>query len=341
MKKYTSDDVIQAYYEDKNFINQSSLKVLRQGIASYLSYLQEEPKESQYLKIGSAVDALLTSNNFQDKYVVVEENHNLSTTEIDITKRIYDLIFNQAIFYKATNNSDLSEYSEAILYVIDELVWQKNWKTETRISKIIEKCSGYFEMLVHTSGKIILTSEEYDLINNCVNRMNALLDSKEIFQDSTNKEILYQYPIYFEFEGLKCKSLLDMLIVHYDHENKTIDIYPFDFKTTSSSMFNFENSFWKYGYDFQSSFYKLAILKGLIPQLEQDFVHYDIHLHDVEFLVVSTTTEESAMIFQYKSTLKEVSNLLHDLNWHIDNDVWNIDKEFYLSNYYYEIKDER
>jgi len=58
----------------------------------------------------------------------------------------------------------LDKYPGSIQMSIEEHGWQSNWKMETKINKIIEIGSEYFEDLKKGLGKQILTSEEKKLV---------------------------------------------------------------------------------------------------------------------------------------------------------------------------------
>lgn len=330
---YSSKEAINFYYENPA-VNQSTLKQLENGIVAYSNALQAESKDTQYFKIGSAVDAMLTSATFDDDYFINNKSFELSDLETNIIKDIYQLVENEVYHYKVEFDDlgDLSLHTDEIYHIITKYEWQKNWKFETRVSKIIDKGSDYFRLLVQTSGKIILSTEEYEIVTSCVERIKTLISKQSVFQPNSNRDICYQLPLYFNHTStnIACKALLDVVVVTKDNYFKNINVYPFDIKTTSASIFHFEKSFWKYRYDFQADFYRLALLTEFEKTLKMKYPDYKIFTHPMSFIAVSTTTTEPAVLFKYvDNDPSNLESIFSKLSWHIDNNIWDVDKEIY------------
>lgn len=332
-KKSTID-----FYYEQDFMNQSLLKTLQHGIV-YMKKKEQELSDNNksYFKIGSAVDSMLTGDWFGLEYYVSNFEFNLSDTEQRITESVYNKIKDNCIVI----NSDITSYYDIIVSVIDEMNYQSNWKLETRVKKIVEKCSEYFRVLVESNGRIILTNSEYDLIVSCVNRLKEVINN-ELSSLPTNSKVYYQLPLYFNYNDINCKSLLDMVIVTESivNGNTVIDVYPIDIKTTASTPKKFiKNSFFNYGYDFQADFYTLALYKNKEMFSNKNSV---VNIHDMRFIVVCTNDESKAFscIYNTHRTNKRYINndniVLKYLNlykWHIVNNEFNNDKELSDSNY--------
>ena len=132
---------------------------------------------------------------------------------------------------------------------IEQHDWQRNWKMETKVAKIIESCSSYFNDLKASYGKQILSSEQNSRIHNIVNSLRLNIRTRRFFDREnqasmpSNIEFYYQLPIYFEYEGIQCKALLDLVVVVRDEEGIITDIFPYDLKTMAGNTKYFLFSF--------------------------------------------------------------------------------------------------
>lgn len=136
------------------------------------------------------------------------------------------------------------------------------------------------------------------------------------------------------------KSMIDKVIV--DHEEKTIQIY--DLKCT----WNVENFYEEY------YLYRRAYIQGYLYYKaicnKKDLFNFDITGYEVlhpKFIVCDSTNYYQPLIysmrskdivdaydgFEYKGRqYPGVGQLIEDLNWALENDVWNISRTNYLSN---------
>lgn len=101
-----------------------------------------------------------------------------------------------------------------------------------------------------------MSQEDYKLITTIVQSLQTHPISEDLFNfDEFNKEIFYQFPIYFEYEGVEMKALLDIVII--DHINKEVSIY--DIKTIGDEVINFYKSYSRNRYDIQAVTYSEAM----------------------------------------------------------------------------------
>ena len=109
--------------------------------------------------------------------------------------------------------------------------------------------------------------------------------------------IIDKHVIVFEHEGLEFKGELDRIIVN--HKEKTIT--PIDFKTTSKSVLNFENSFWHFRYDFQAAVYTLGLTKDKSDRLKS-YYEDGYSFKPMLYIVVETFLKNPPMVFEISKT---------------------------------------
>ena len=142
----------------------------------------------------------------------------------------------------------------------------------------------------------------------------------------------------YEVFGHMFKSMMDKVIV--DHKSKTVQVY--DLKCTWS-VENFYNEYY---------LYRRAYIQGFLYHKaaeswasEMGYGDYEILLP--RFIVCDSTNYANPLVyamtqdsmnnaldgFEYKGReYPGVAQLIGDLKWTLDNDVWNISRENYLSN---------
>lgn len=290
----TTVEKLTEYYNNPA-VSQSQLKTL---LISHKLFDSLEPKlffeEKQYFIIGSAVDVLITGGNgeFDEKFYV----SSLENKPSDVIKSIIQQTFH-AVKSTAQRINSIQDYPEILLQSCNSHNYYNNWKDETRVNKIIEYWQ-YWEELKNSLNKTILSQEDYELINSIVLSLKENPYTRDYFQETISKDILYQVPIYFEYKDIQCKALLDMIII--DHENKTIQ--PIDIKTIGDYTKNFSNSLKRNRYDIQAAWYILALeyYKIQNPQL------IDYEILRFKFIVESTINVGEPCVFTISNVLENI-----------------------------------
>lgn len=262
----TPQSEIDKYFES-DALSQSSLKKLLTGIDSFINNQKEESElfytEKGHFIIGSAVDMLLTGEKeeFDNHYYISKLIKKPSEVEMSIIQRVLDDV--------KTNIEEeyqtLDKYPGSIQMSIEEHGWQSNWKMETKINKIIEIGSEYFEDLKKGLGKQILTSEEKKLIDDIVfslksNPITSKFFDRVALSRAELVTVYYQLPIYFYYKGIYCKALLDMLIVIRNEKGEITSVQAFDLKTMNGNTLRFLSNLKSFRYDIQAAWYTEALL---------------------------------------------------------------------------------
>lgn len=312
-------------YRKHPALNFSTLAALDKG-PQYL--LKEEKEYTEAMKLGSAVDCLITDpNSFYEKFIIATANKPTGQLEYFVDQ-LLSLV-----------EGDYPSEEDFITAYENTKQWNGG-KLQASLDKFKERFEkegkNYFKFVLDSQGKDILTSEDY---MNCVKLSNAITKgvfTEKFFILEPGVEILYQTPIIFNCLEFQYKILVDYIKI--DHNKKTIS--PADIKTMADSVSNFKNSIWKYRYDIQSSLYS----KGVRVWVKKNYPDYKVE--DFKFIVGSFSTMKTAIFnagnlfdiganggttsfgYKYKGWY-ELSNLY---KWHVDNQIFDYTKEVYENN---------
>lgn len=336
---------IEEYYKNPA-LNQSSLKLLEIDPKKFFEEQEQKLffEEKQHFIIGNAVDCLLTRpESFNDEFYISELKNKPSDTVKSIIKETFDLVSSnikeeiiEVNFYK---------YSSFVLEACNNHNYQKTWKDETRVNKILENWE-YWEEIVKSKDKTILTVEDYKLIQHIVFNFENSDVTKDIFSTKTEEgkiEVFKQFAIFFNFADVDCKALLDILIINHDKK----EVYIYDIKTTSDLLSNFPKIAERNRYDIQCAFYYEAVNKYLI---QKDLFDYEIK--GFSFLVESSVDPIQPVIFKatpefrirglwgqhdtYKNR-KGIIELISDYKFYLENG-FKLNREIVENNYILELK---
>lgn len=312
-------------YRQIKKMNQSYLKILLRDPGLFKATIDGKTvsKSADYFTLGSAVDVLTTEGleAYNEQFVVC------TSMPSDSIKVVVDTVYERLV----ENNIPLGildDHHALIEYVTTETGYQTNWKAPTRIAKVVTLGAKYFEFL-KTAGKRAKINVQDNLTAlKCYEAVTGDWFYKELLSRGT---VQYKEVIQWEHKGIGMKSELDLIIKN--EEDKTI--IPVDLKTTSSPIYNFSSSFWKYRYDFQASAYVLA--------LEQKYPGYTIL--PFRFVVVSTQFVTAPLIYELDPAVHEIGLnggtlesgwKMEGLNqaidrylWHLTEDQWDFPKEYY------------
>ena len=125
---------------------------------------------------------------------------------------------------------------------------------------------------------------------------------------------------------LDCKSLIDRLIIN--HKEKEITLV--DIKTTAD-VNAFKESFNKYDYGRQMSFYWAAIYWYFTNELKIDISEYK---HKTNIVAIQNNGSCACRVFDVPdeiitSKTSQIVQILTEIDWHFSQDVWDYTKEYY------------
>lgn len=249
-------------------ISQSRLKELQYGPLLPKTPEQERREayeEKEHFVLGSAVDCKLSQGNlaFSMQYYVSQIASKPSDAVAKIIREYYDTAKHSGS-EEESNGIELegSSYLRELMLRSNYRGEQK-WGEDAKFNALIKDGKSYYQDLTASEGRQILSQEENDLVEAIVNNLLTNPRTSHYFhvRITSNIEIRYQVPIYFEYRGHMCKALLDMLII--DHDEQTFTVV--DFKTMSGYTNQFPKSLRDRRYDIQVAFYQLAVQSALFP----------------------------------------------------------------------------
>ena len=287
-------------YQTISALNQSTLKQILISPQAYVKAKERQlariESSERHFIFGSLVDMMLTESkeDFDKKYAVIPDDIGVTEVVARIIKGIYD-----DVSYLVEEKT-LEDYKNEILEYCKYEQYQPRWKDETRINKIIEQGSKYFDILKESGTRSIITETEYANAVNCVMALRTdKYTSKYCQKKSSNPniEIINKHVVVFDYQGLEFKGELDRVIIN--HEEKTI--LPIDFKTTSKSVLNFESSFWHFRYDFQAAVYSLGLSLDKSERMQKYYAD-GYSFKPMLYIVVETFLNNPPMVFEISKT---------------------------------------
>jgi len=194
---------------------------------------------------------------------------------------------------------------------------------------------------VRSKGLTVVTAEDVTNANRIVEelRTNSITAPIVNLVDSERWGVFNQLQVEgYLLDGHLFKSMMDKVII--DHKEKTVQVY--DLKCTWS-VENFYEEYYLYRRAYiQGYLYGIA---AMYWTKEMGFEGYKVKWP--AFIVCDSTNYMSPLIyemsdkswynaaqgFEYKGrTYPGVGQLIKDLEWAIENDIWNISRENYLNN---------
>jgi hypothetical protein len=205
---------------------------------------EQEESESEYLIMGKLVDVLMTDEINFDKYFTITNAEKPSGQLLIFTDELFKL--------RITDKN--AEFSDLTVKAYEYLKEQNGGKLRDSYEKVVEnfstKAKDYFQELLNSVGKTVVTIEQSTLASECVKKINNCEAFKPVGEDIRTK-----FPIYFEFMGENFKCELDEMQIN--HKEKII--YPFDYKGSSFIETFIWKGFIDRFYFIQSSLYKYAV----------------------------------------------------------------------------------
>ncbi len=268
----------ETYRKDEALSYSTLAKYEREGFSKLGTLFDKVTTPS--LTFGSLVDCLITGTkeDFTNSFYVT----NIS----DISETLKTII--QELFNKHPDVNTLAEISDEDIDNICSIFNYGNaWKSITRINAVKTKGAPYFEALVNSKNKTIVTPEEYKKAQECADALRTSKATRFYFFSDPFKseeegiERLYQ----LKFKGedpsshIKYRCMLDLVVV--DHNNKTIQ--PIDLKTSSHAEFDFPISFIQWNYQIQARLYYRILQQNVL----KDPYFKDFKILPYKFIVVN------------------------------------------------------
>lgn len=163
-------------------------------------------KESPSLTVGSAVDAILTGGEDEfNRLFFVADMPSVGDKE----KLVADYLFENY----GSNYTLLEDIPATyILEAANIYEFQKNWRDETRVKVLTERCSTYYKVKNQAVGKTILTRETFDTVIAMVRALRESPSTCGYFADNDEMSPVrryYQLKFKFTHNNVGYRSMMD------------------------------------------------------------------------------------------------------------------------------------
>ena len=364
------------YSEDKS-ISQSKIKHWKSlsPKAWFRKYIEniidENEKENQNFILGDLLDCLLTTPDLlESRYFVSNEMEKLPS---DVECKIIECTYNKIIEYNKSLEDlkdelpgdseflkvDLAENWDILLSCCNTEKWQSGWKDETRVAKIIERGTNYFNILAEAADRKIISSTLNMQAVELVDILKKNKWTKNYLVESDGNELLFQLEIFAEYEydfkvdhskeqytethKIPIKGAIDILrINHKDRSYQIVDV------KKAFSAHQFLENVRKFGYCDQLSFYQYLVSLWILEDANKYLQEYTqlppinivIDIADHEPYIYSYTERDLHQArYGNKTFLERIlgkyhpfrikkgwQELLNDICWHFVTKKWDAPK---------------
>lgn len=278
------------YRKDPSISYSTLSKFSREGFSN-LAHLYDKV-ESPSLTFGSIVDTLLTGTKeeFDNKFIVAEFAV-LPDSQISVLKKLYESLDS------LHKNLPLSKIPDSMILAATTVCkFQQNWKPETRVRVLRENGEDYWDMMILSDKKTIISTKDYHDALACAEVLTTSENTKWYFEkdnpfDDTVKSY-YQLKFKGSYLDVPIKCMADLIKVDY----KNHIIYPVDLKTSGSPEYNFPESFIKWRYFYQAGMYAEIINQNIKGTDFEDYL-----IAPYKFIVINRNTL-IPLIWVYKQT---------------------------------------
>lgn len=312
------------------YMSYSKLSDFDRNGPSCLIHRTSESKEA--LKFGSLVDDLLFLDKslFNEKYYLFDGEKPSATLGV-----LCDVIL--------TNYMNIPKKEDIIEIGVNNNFWTNIKKPELYLAKFdVPEFWDYLTTMFKVNNRIVITSSEFNQATDLVEIIRTHQYSKYILDNDFDN--YYQVKFEYDYKGFKVRGIID--IVSVDHKSKRVIMT--DLKTGRGSSSEFEESFIKWRYYFQSALYVKAFdeicnaldLKGYTLE---PFQFLYISRSDKTPLLFKTTDKWIQAAWKgfriSKYIYKGIDEILDEIYWCWKNKEYNIPKRVAEANGVVELKD--
>jgi len=281
------------------------------GKQLHLSLLEPEEFEKMYTYLDFKAPTSKQQLSFCEDYITYTK-----------TKSALDIDENETLSHEASlvYAYESNYIAEKMTPVAKLKAAEKIYETNSEYIKYLEVRGDYREVLSKSRKELITT------VTNAIKshkKANTLLNDDLIHAAFSRNEfaIYWEYPIYYNGEALKCKSLIDRLVV--DRINKKVTIV--DLKTTST-LGDMTDQISNRHYWRQLAFYRLAVQHS--KQIPDDY--------EYEAYIVSVNTQDpyECRVYklsdaEYNKQVHEINTLMTQISWHWFTNQWEYSRAYY------------
>lgn len=308
-------------YRDLDAVNYSLLSALSIHPSEAKRMLDGEKKESPEISFGSLLDCIMfTKDELNDRFYVSKFEKSSDKLGELIDKYI-ELYGNSVV-----DTPNVTFRNARLLTARKESNYQMNWKDETVIEKVSPIIDSYLQDIYDAKSRTIITNQQLNRAKYIKESLLTNQFTKDYFNGAYT--CLYQEPIIWEENGIKYKTLQDIIVIN--EEEKIVGTI--DLKSFSD---NFKSSYYKYRYYYQGSLYTHG--------LSHHYPRFDVK--SPLFLAADSNNYKKPVLYQMSQNhiaiakhggrfetghyVKGWQQLAEELLWHKKNDIWDYTYEQY------------
>lgn len=228
------------------------------------------------LTLGSMVDTLITGSQEEfDSLFYVADFPSIGDKELQVVTSLFSSHKDSCLSLSLIPD-------DVVLAAANEFQFQKNWRDDTRVRVLRERCTNYYNLMCYAQGKTIVSSDTFYKARQMVNALHSSPATHGYF--AGNDELspvrrYYQLKFKASLQGIDYRCMADLIIVDYEDKK----IIPVDLKTSGHPEWDFQDSFCKWDYMIQARLYWLIIKANLM----NDPYFKDFELENYRFIVVN------------------------------------------------------
>ena len=335
----------EANYRAVNLDSSSSLKEFsldrKKYYKKYILGEKIEDADNKAATIGRVVETLLLEpHEFDGRF-------HLSSCATSPTGLM--LLFVEALYkFTAEATGDDGQINRSFEEIAKDAYTESGFKIA--FDKVLAKFVGtdneiYYKEIreVRSKGLTVLTTQDVTNAEKIVEELKTNFATKDIVNliSSARYTVHNQFQIEgYEVRDHKFKSMMDKVVI--DHNERTIQVY--DLKCTWS-VENFYEEYYLYRRAYIQAY--LYYVAAISLTIESESECYGYTVNQPRFIVCDSTNYMNPLVytlsdkdledayngFEHKGrTYPGVKNIIEDLKWATENDVWNITRENYLNN---------
>lgn len=321
--------IVKEYYS-LPYISNSALKWFKKSpLYCYKRMTNEiEQLQKSYMDFGRQVHmSILEPEEFDKNYTTLDFNKPTSKQQLSFCEHYVALL---TLFNISEEEAELQAYRESYAVTSEKNVAANSRKLRTELKSYIDY------LLIQDKYKEVLSNNKFNLIQTIKNTLFSHKKASELFSVQTSDRIeacnelpiVWDFPITVDGEPLKCKSLIDRLIINLDTKEITL----IDLKTAFSYE-EFVRAYNEFNYPHQFTFYWLAVKHYFSDKYpDENFSDYKLNTYVtlvttdpniIECRVIEVPT--NTMVEQTEIILKE----MQEISWHVFTGQWDHTREYY------------
>lgn len=246
-------------YRSVRAVNNSLMGVYEDDYSAFVAHwVGKQPlprKDEEYLTLGTMVDTLLTKPDDYDELFTTFEGKTptapLMLKFCNELKKLYSIGMPLDGYYP--------------------LAYRAAGINTPKLEGFVERFGEYrpyFDFLVSSERKTVISKEQDGQARLIVEQLKTNPYTRDIVnaQNTETGVVFNQMELYGDYRGIRTKGALDRVLI--SHRSETVQ--PIDFKT-SYNVLDFKNSYYKYRYYRQGSYYTFLLREWLDANGFEDY----------------------------------------------------------------------